>query len=278
MILSLSRGARLQRIPLSILFSRVQLDLIDLIAKHGTEGIPHTEGESIPSYTFDYITPMGRRCNFYVNAIQEQSLTYGAVNETVAGLRTYMLRQGHLQEVVFRVEILRTVRAFGGLSVREVPRATETWGNGSSIAEYVYHQLHLHPVVLAKLTNSSSQNKPLTILKANDVNLRCTYGNDLSPDAIRQAFDAARDTLRVKIFKEGISGLLPGPNGEWESEGDLAAAKLVVLGIAPAHLTWGTMQDAVQALSDLMDNGTTGKTADCKLLVGDDVVGAIIVK
>ena len=114
-------------------------------------------------------------------------------------------------------------------------------------------------------------------MKANDVNLQCTYGDDLSPDAIRQAFDDARDALRVKIYAEGGSGLLPGPNGEWESEGDLGA-KLIVSGTAPAHLTWGIMQDAVQALKDLMDNGTTGKTATCKLLVGNDVVGAISVK
>lgn len=114
-------------------------------------------------------------------------------------------------------------------------------------------------------------------MKANDVNLQCSYGDDLSPDAIRQAFDDARDTLRVMIFKEGVSGLLPGPNGEWESEGDLAA-KLVISGTAPAHLTWGIMQDAVQALRDLMDNGTTGKTATCRLLVGADVVGDISVK
>ena len=134
MILSLSRGAKLQRIPLSILFSRVQLDLIDLVTQHGTEGIPHTEGVSMPSYTFNYITPMGRRCYLNINASQEQSLTYGVVNETVAGLRTYMLRQGHLQEVVFQVEILRTVRAFGVLWVREGPRAMETGANGSSIA------------------------------------------------------------------------------------------------------------------------------------------------
>ncbi|KAL8855542.1 MAG: hypothetical protein Q9178_007830 [Gyalolechia marmorata] len=261
MVLSLNRGARLQRIPLSILFGRLQLDLIDLVAQHGTEGIPHTEGVSMPSYTFHSTTPMGRRCSLYINAVQEQSLTYGAVNETVAGLRTYMLRQGHLEEVDFRVEILRTVTAFGGLSVREGPRAMETWGN-----------------VLAKLTKSSSQNKPLTItMGANDVNLQCTYGDDLSPDAIKQAFDDARDTLRVMIYKEGASGLLPGPNGEWESEGD-RQGQLVVLGTAPAHLTWGIMQDAVRALSDLMDNGTTGKTATCKLLVGNDVVGAISVK
>ncbi|KAL8913669.1 MAG: hypothetical protein Q9172_007230 [Xanthocarpia lactea] len=199
---------------------------------------------------------MGRRCYLYINAIQEQSLTYGVVNETVAGLRTYMLRQGHLEQVAFRVEIVRTVRAFGGLSIREGPRAMETWGNGSTIAY---------------------QNKPLTIKKANDVNLHCTYGDDLSPDAIKQAFDDARDTLRVMIFKEGASGLLPGPNGEWESEGD-RQAKLVVLGTAPAHLTWGIMQDAVKALSDIMDNGTTGKTATCRLLMGNDVVGAISVK
>lgn len=107
----------MQLIPLRILLSRVQLDLIFLIRQHGPEGAPYTTGVRSPRYYFQTTTPTGQDCYFYVNAYKENKLTYGMVNETVAGLKMFMLEQRHMSNVVFRVGTHRTFLAIGALSI-----------------------------------------------------------------------------------------------------------------------------------------------------------------
>lgn len=79
------------------------------------------------------------------------------------------------------------------------------------------------------------------------------------------------------IYSEGRNGKLPGPAGEWSSQGREGgkAAKFSIVGKPPAHLTWGDMQDAVHELSDLSFNGVTGKEATCQVLLGTDEIGTL---
>lgn len=78
---------------------------------------------------------MQRACYFFVNVFNGQRLDYGLVNETVLGLKMFILETGHAENVVFNVENQRLIKAFGGLSVGG--RVAEAMSNNSSISEYV---------------------------------------------------------------------------------------------------------------------------------------------
>ena len=52
-----------------------------------------------------------------MNAYKDNRLTYAMVNETVAGLKTFMLELRHMTNVYFQVETGRTTRAVGALSI-----------------------------------------------------------------------------------------------------------------------------------------------------------------
>lgn len=107
----------MQLVPLRILLSRMQLDLIFSIRQYQPEGIPHTTGVRAPRYHFQTRTPSGQDCYFYMNAYKDNRLTYAMVNETVAGLKTFMLELRHMTNVYFQVETGRTTRAVGALSI-----------------------------------------------------------------------------------------------------------------------------------------------------------------
>lgn len=52
-----------------------------------------------------------------MDAYKDNQLTYAMVNETVAGLKTFMLELRHMSTGLFRVETSRTIRAVGALSI-----------------------------------------------------------------------------------------------------------------------------------------------------------------
>ncbi|KAL8644151.1 MAG: hypothetical protein Q9226_007909 [Calogaya cf. arnoldii] len=169
------------------------------------------------------------------------------VNEILAGLDTFMFKQNHLANLFFRVETTtpRAVRATGGVSVG--------------------------------FTGPSLKNEtdPLIMSSNDDINLKCTWGDDLPQEAIKEALDLAHDKLRVAMYSPGRNAEMPGATGEWSSEpGHVAMFKIV--GVAPAHITWGNMQDAVHAFADLSFNGlagtglygVAGKEATCEVRDG----------
>ncbi|KAL8784996.1 MAG: hypothetical protein Q9213_003657 [Squamulea squamosa] len=256
-VLYIAQGAKVQRTPLQILLSKVQLDLVSLIDQHGPEGVPRTKGVQDPRYSFSSATASGKGCYFFVNAYDNAKLNYRIVNETVAGLKLFLIGGAHVRQAVFRVEIFWRTRAFGGLSVGGGPEAIEA---------------------LSSMTSIQNGTALRTALSSNQINLRCTYGDpdSLSPSAIETVLRDALTEARVNIFKEGASGLLPGPNGEWKSEGE-GEAQISIAGTATAHLTWGLMQDAIQAMKTTMNDGSIGRAASCEMMMGDDNVGSVSV-
>ncbi|KAL8804083.1 MAG: hypothetical protein Q9182_002796 [Xanthomendoza sp. 2 TL-2023] len=127
--------------------------------------------------------------------------------------------------------------------------------------------------VLTKTYRPDNRMNPSTDL---DVKVRCTWGGALSHSAIIQVLALARTEALSMIQKESMTGLLPGPTGEWSTEGHLGA-KFRIVGTAPGHLTWGLMQAGVQALRVVLVAEKLAKEAACTLLAGTSVVGALSV-
>ncbi|KAL8677185.1 MAG: hypothetical protein Q9186_006361 [Xanthomendoza sp. 1 TL-2023] len=114
-VLYLARGPKMDITSLGILLRRAQLDLIVLITDHGPEGIPHTKGFDVPRYSFWTTTPIGRKCFLFVNAFKGQTLNYRLVNETLAGIKIFVLEQRHDEQMAFLVEHEGKFSAYGGL-------------------------------------------------------------------------------------------------------------------------------------------------------------------
>ncbi|KAL8991518.1 MAG: hypothetical protein Q9169_007850 [Polycauliona sp. 2 TL-2023] len=235
----------------------------------------HNESVASGRYAFQTVTPNERIGDFLVRTYDEQTLKYGTVNETVVGLKKFMVERRLFSNAIFRVETLGQHRAYGVLSIRDGPVNAEV--------KYV-SKLYDDMETSMGLTSSLSGNSPLMLGGANSLELRCTWGDDLAENAIKDVLEDARTKVRVMTLKEGLDGQLPGAAGEWSTEGSLEA-KFSIAGKSPAHLTWGNMKDAIDAFSDLTANlfpgfkGMTGKAATCEVRQGTtDVIGSLSIQ
>lgn len=132
-VLHLAPGRRVDAAALGILLARLQMDIRLLIAKHGPDAVPGNP--ETPKYNFLTRTPAGTECYFFLNAHTLESLTYGLVNETIAGLKIFLLDQRRYEQVVFEVENESQNKALGGLSVGLLSEMLEDLSNDTSIAE-----------------------------------------------------------------------------------------------------------------------------------------------
>lgn len=131
-------------------------------------------------------------------------------------------------------------------------------------------------IAVTALIENYSENILQSGLTAAKVDLECTFGGSLSRRAIMQVLTLAHEEANTTIQRTTTTGLLPGPTGEWDTEGELGA-DLGIVGIAPAHLTWGLMQAAVQALKLVINKDKMSREVTCTMLVGKNVVGSVSV-
>ena len=270
-VLHIVPGAPLERASLQIFFGRLQLELGSLIARYGPQGVPKMARPGGPGYSFSTTTPQGRTFSFYLNAFRDHTLNYAMISEVVSGLKLFMVEQRHFSDVRIRVETLQKLRATGGLS--------QSNGPVPSLTKYVYVQ-QVESGNPRGLILPFSDSFPLTLdLGSAPIELKCTWGPDLSRDAIKDVLEDARTKIRVMTLKAGLDALMPGEAGEWSTEGKMEA-KFSITGIPPAHLTWGNMADAVKAFGDLtfnglVSNGITEKEATCEVKEGVNVIGTL---
>ncbi|KAL8703137.1 MAG: hypothetical protein Q9201_003669 [Fulgogasparrea decipioides] len=241
------KGSKVEAIALEILFDRMQQDLSLLVAKYGPYGVPGSA--MAPKYSYLTTTPAGAECCFFITALAPNSLTYGLVEEVLAGLKIFLLDQSRFEQVVFDVENQHRMKGFAGLSI------------GPALS-----------------SNTSVTDNPanLTGIADIDITLRCTYGISLDSSAIIQVLGVARMKAMTMIGKEGPRGLLPGQNGEWDA--GVTGAAFQIQGIPPDHLTWVMMQGAVQALRVILIVGKVPKEAKCTMNIARGVVGMVFVK
>ncbi|KAL8976229.1 MAG: hypothetical protein Q9205_007723 [Flavoplaca limonia] len=270
-VLNIILGAPLDRASLQILFGRLQLELGFLIVRYGPQGVPKVSRPGGPGYSFSTTTPQGKMFSFYLNAFRDHTLNYAMISEVVSGLKLFMVEERHFSDVRIRVETLQKLRATGGLS--------QSKGPGPSLTKYVYVQ-QVESGNPRGLILPFSDSFPLTLdIGSPQIELKCTWGPDLSRDAINDVLEDARTKIRVMTLKAGLDALMPGDAGEWSTEGKLEA-KFSIAGIPPAHLTWGNMADAVKAFADLSfnglaSNGVNEKEATCEVREEYNVIGTL---
>lgn len=129
----ISEGRKVDYIPLRILLGRIQLDLDDRIAKYGPDAVPGLHPQA-PKYSYYTTTPQGTECYFFISAFSQGALTYRLINETLAGLKVFLVGPGRNEQAVFQVEDRERMEAFGGLSVGPQARNLEALSNDTSVA------------------------------------------------------------------------------------------------------------------------------------------------
>ncbi|KAL8947338.1 MAG: hypothetical protein Q9222_006368 [Ikaeria aurantiellina] len=246
-VLYANQGTQVPRIPLRILIYRVQFELNDLIAKYGRDRIPAVSG--IPKYSFQTTTPQGVDCYFFTNVIVGETISYGLINETLAGLKRYLIDEGRSEQLVFEIYSGRVGKGFGGLAVGD-PTADvmQASSNDTSISS--------DPARVAAFAS----------VTATDVELSCTFAGPLSSGDILQVLSLARNAAAAGVRQSGAGAELPGETGEWEVEGHLGAM-FKILGVAPRHITWGIMAGAVSQLRRILIYDRVNRETECTIHV-----------
>ncbi|KAL8719334.1 MAG: hypothetical protein Q9225_003655 [Loekoesia sp. 1 TL-2023] len=250
-VLRIAKGSKANPYSLEILLTGALFDLDSLIRKHGPQAVPGNP--DIPIYSFLTTTPGGEEGYFFVRALSTAGLTYQLVNETLAGLRIFLLNQGRNEQPVFRVEDLDHTEAFGGVSVGPSAETLKALSNDTSLAS--------DPTTLAVLSNI-------------DVRLRCHFAKPLSPAAILQLLSIVRNKAKEMIQQEGPDGYLPGQTGQYTADGHLGA-EFDIRGITPHRLTWQIMAGAVEGLKNILLEHHVAREAQCSVAVGDNIVGIV---
>ncbi|KAL8649415.1 MAG: hypothetical protein Q9210_004415 [Variospora velana] len=254
-VLWISEGSKVDRIPLQIFLLRTEMDLNRRIAKYGPEATLGPNPRA-PQYQFLSQTPAGTEGYFFVSALLGGGLTYRMVNETLTGLRTFLLTQGRIEQVVFEVEGSRNMMAFGGLSFGQPAKSLLALSSETSLAN--------DPTSLAGITDM-------------DIRLRCTFGRRLHPAVVSLLLSETLDEVKEKIQRDGIKGRLPGVAGEWETDGHRGCV-FRIDGIAPAHITWQITQSAAAALKSVLVGDHIPREASCTMTLGQDVIGVASIK
>ncbi|KAL8826219.1 MAG: hypothetical protein Q9170_007484 [Blastenia crenularia] len=249
-----AEGRKVNPYSLGIVLSRAQLDLNYWMDKEGEEAVPGNP--NAPRYSFLTTTPTGLVGYFFVSALAKGGLTYRLANESLAGLKIFLLDQERYEQAVFEVEDAKQMVAFGGVSVDPNVETLQALSNNTAMA---------------------SDRTSLAVLAPLDVKLRCTFAKILSPAAIFQVLYLARGKAMEMIREKGSTAYLPGETGKWEEEGDLGAM-FEILGVKPHRLTWQIMSGAVAAMKVILLGDHLTREAQCSMTIGDQIVGAIFVK
>ncbi|KAI4125549.1 MAG: hypothetical protein LQ341_006969, partial [Variospora aurantia] len=256
-VLWITEGAKVDRLSVQTFLLRMQMDLNRRIAEHGPKAKPgpHTRA---PCYEFGNRTSAGNKGRFFIAAETPGGLTYGMVNETLTGLRTFLLTQGRFEEVAFQVHGAENMRAIGLLTFFE-QSAKSLLALGSEISRAN------RPTSLAGITDM-------------DIQLQCTMGRPLHPAPVALLLNEALDEIKKNIRRDGTKGLLPGVAGEWEKDGQRGCV-FRIDGIQPAHITWQITEVAVTLLKSLLVvEGRSSSEAKCEMMLGQDFIGVASLK
>ncbi|KAL9594533.1 MAG: hypothetical protein Q9219_006974 [cf. Caloplaca sp. 3 TL-2023] len=252
-VLWISEGKRVDLVALRILLYRVQLDLNMLIGEHTPQGIPGNP--NAPKYSFLTRTPGDVEGYFFMSAFSTGGLTYGLCNETLAGLKIYLL-QKQIQ-AVFEVDNRDKLMAFGGVAIGPQAGALQAASNDTAVQ------------------SNLSTLPPL--VGDEDVSIRCSFGSLLPNAAILQVLSAARNVAADKTRTLGPDGYLPGDTGRWKRTGHLGA-EIEFLSVAPHRLTWQVMSGTVEALTGKLIESRLSREAQCSINVEGQVVGTVFVR
>ena len=146
-MLWIAKGTQVPRLSLQILLIRAQMDMNDLIARFGPDGVPGNP--NVPTYSFLTKTPAGAEGYFFISTLSRGTLNYGLANETLVGLKIFLLDQGRNEQVVFEVEGGPQRYAFGGLSITQGAEVSGTLSNNTAVVRLViFHRRNTQPVFL----------------------------------------------------------------------------------------------------------------------------------
>ncbi|KAL8966347.1 MAG: hypothetical protein Q9197_006032 [Variospora fuerteventurae] len=254
-VLWITEGAKFDRLSVQTFLLRMQMDLNRRIAEYGPKAKPGPYTRA-PWYQFGSRTSAGNKGSFFITADTPGGLTYGMVNETLTGLRTFLLTQGRFEGVAFQVHGAENMTASGLLTFIEQP-AKSLLALGSEISQAN------HPISLAGITDM-------------DIRLECTTGRLLHPALVSLLLNEALDEIKENIRRDGIKGLLPGVAGEWEKDGHRGCV-FRIDGIQPAHITWQITQVAATALKSWLVGGRSTE-ATCKVMLEQDFIGVASLK
>ncbi|KAL8711482.1 MAG: hypothetical protein Q9220_004140 [cf. Caloplaca sp. 1 TL-2023] len=190
---------------------------------------------------------MGTECYFFTSVIIGETISYGLIDETLAGLKMYLLDQRRSQQLIFEIYSGEAQKGYGGLAIgTQTADVMEASSNDTSF------------------TSDLSRVASLASFTATTVELSCTFAGSLPSSSILQVLSLARSAAAIGVRQQGAGAELPGTTGEWEVEGHLGAI-FKIAGVAPKHLTWGVMAGAVSELRRILIYDRVNKETECTI-------------